>query len=82
MLLPLPLDIWLSLALAGLTVSDCDLSLLLACVSVLLGDQRRDLSMAVLPILCPEGSGQVPPVLPVLTGMSALQCYPHYPCGI
>ena len=39
MFLPLPLDIWLSLALAGLTVSDCDLSLLQACVSVLLGDQ-------------------------------------------
>lgn len=50
----------------------------------LLGADRnqKDLSMAVLPILCPEGSGQVPPVLPVLTGMSALQCYPHYPFGI
>ena len=105
MFLPLPLAIWLSLVLAGLAVSDCGLSLLQACVSVLLGDQfspegiwlwramaqgqlwgadrnQKDLPMAVLPILCPEGSGQVPPVLPALTGMSALQCYPHYPCGI
>jgi hypothetical protein len=28
MFLPLPLTIWLSLVLAGLAVSDCDLSLL------------------------------------------------------
>ena len=39
MFLPLPLAIWLSLVLAGLAVSDCGLSLLQACVSVLLGDQ-------------------------------------------
>ena len=39
MFLPLPLDIWLSVVLAGLAVSDCGLSLLQACVSVLLGDQ-------------------------------------------
>ena len=39
MFLPLPLTIWLSLVLAGLAVSDCGLSLLQACVSVLLGDQ-------------------------------------------
>ena len=39
MFLPLPLAIWLSLVLAVLAVSDCDLSLLQACVSVLLGDQ-------------------------------------------
>ena len=37
--LPLPLAISLSLVLADLAVSDCDLSLLQACVSVLLGDQ-------------------------------------------
>ena len=35
----LPLDIWLSLVLAVLAVSDCGLSLLQACVSVLLRDQ-------------------------------------------
>ena len=39
MFLHLPLAIWLSLVLAGLAVSDCGLSLLQACVSVLLGDQ-------------------------------------------
>ena len=39
MFLPLPLAIWLSLVLAGLAVSDCGLSLLQACVSVLPGDQ-------------------------------------------
>ena len=39
MFLPLPLDTWLSLVLVGLAVSDCGLSLLQACVSVLLGDQ-------------------------------------------
>ena len=39
MFLPLPLAIWLYLVLAGLAVSDCDLSLLQACVSVLLEDQ-------------------------------------------
>ena len=39
MFLPLPLAIWLSLVLVGLAVSDCDLSLLQASVSVLLGDQ-------------------------------------------
>ena len=39
MFLPLPLTIWLSLVLTGLAVSDCDLSLLQACVSVLLEDQ-------------------------------------------
>jgi hypothetical protein len=39
MFLPLLLTIWLSLVLAGLAVSDCGLSLLQACVSVLLGDQ-------------------------------------------
>ena len=39
MLLPLHLAIWLSLILAGLVVSDCGVSLLLACVSVFLGDQ-------------------------------------------
>ena len=37
--LSLPFAIWLSLVLAGLAVSDCGLSLLQACVSVLLGDQ-------------------------------------------
>ena len=35
----LPLTILLSVVLAGLAVSDCGLSLLQACVSVLLGDQ-------------------------------------------
>jgi hypothetical protein len=39
MFLPLPLAIWLSLLLAGLAVSDSGLSLLQACVSVLLVDQ-------------------------------------------
>ena len=39
MSLPLPLAIWLSLSLAGLANSDCGLSFLQACVSVLLGDQ-------------------------------------------
>ena len=39
MFLLLPLTSWLSLVLAGLAVSDCGLSLLQACVSVLLGDQ-------------------------------------------
>ena len=39
MFLPLPLAIWLSLVLAGLAVSDSGLSLLLTCVSELLGDQ-------------------------------------------
>jgi hypothetical protein len=39
MFLPLTLIIWISLVLAGLAVSDCGLSLLQACVSVLLGDQ-------------------------------------------
>jgi hypothetical protein len=39
MFFPLPLAIWLSLVLAGIAVSDCGLSLLQACVSVLLGDQ-------------------------------------------
>ena len=39
MYLSLPLAIWLSLVLAGLAVSDCSLSFLQACVSVLLGDQ-------------------------------------------
>ena len=39
MFLPLPLTIWLSLVLAGLAVSDCDLFLLQACVSELLEDQ-------------------------------------------
>ena len=33
MFLPLPLAIWLSLVLAGLSVSDCVLSLLQACVT-------------------------------------------------
>jgi hypothetical protein len=37
--LPVPLAIWLSPVLAGLAVSDCGLSFLPACVSVLLGDQ-------------------------------------------
>ena len=36
MFLTLPLDIWLSLVLAGLAVSDGGLSLLQACVSVFL----------------------------------------------
>jgi hypothetical protein len=35
----LPIAIWLSLVLAGLAVSHCGLSLLQACVSILLGDQ-------------------------------------------
>ena len=35
----LPLAIWLSLVLPGLAVSDCSLSVLHACVLVLLGDQ-------------------------------------------
>ena len=35
----LPFAIWLSMVLAGLAVSDFSLSLLQACVSVLLGDQ-------------------------------------------
>jgi hypothetical protein len=39
MFLPLLIAIWLSLVLAGLSVSDCGLFLLQACVSVLLGDQ-------------------------------------------
>ena len=39
MFLPLPLDIWLSLVLAVLAVSDCGLSLLQPCVLVLLEDQ-------------------------------------------
>jgi hypothetical protein len=39
MFLHLPLAIWLSLVLAGLAISDCDLSLLQACVSELLGNQ-------------------------------------------
>ena len=40
MFLPLLLSIWLSLVLASLAVlADCGLSLLQACVSVLLGDQ-------------------------------------------
>ena len=39
MFLHLPLIIWLSLVLTGLAVSDCGLSLLQACVSILLGDQ-------------------------------------------
>ena len=39
MFLCLPFAIWLSLVLAGFAVSDCGLSLLQACVSVLLGDQ-------------------------------------------
>jgi hypothetical protein len=39
MFLPLPLDIWLSLVLIVLTVSDCGFSLLQGCVSVLLGEQ-------------------------------------------
>jgi hypothetical protein len=39
MLLSLPLTIWLRLVLAGPAVSDCGLSLLQACGSVLLGDQ-------------------------------------------
>ena len=38
-LLCLPFIIWLSLLLAGLDISDFGLSILLACVSVLLGDQ-------------------------------------------
>ena len=38
MFLPLPLAIQLSLMLAVLVVSDCDLSLMQACISVLLGD--------------------------------------------
>jgi hypothetical protein len=39
MFLPLSLNVWLSLVLDGLAVSDCCLFLLQACVSVLLGDQ-------------------------------------------
>ena len=39
MFLPLSLTTWLSLVLTGLAVSDCGLSLLQVCVSVLLGDQ-------------------------------------------
>jgi hypothetical protein len=39
MFLPLPLAIWLSLVLADLAVSDCSLSLLQDCVSVLMGNQ-------------------------------------------
>ena len=39
MFLLLPLNIWLSLLLADLTVSDCGLFLLQAYVSALLGDQ-------------------------------------------
>ena len=39
MFLCLPFAIWLSLVLAGLAVSNFGLSLLQACVSVLLGDQ-------------------------------------------
>jgi hypothetical protein len=39
MFLCLPFAIWLSLVLAGLAVSDSDLSLQQACESVLLGDQ-------------------------------------------
>ena len=39
MFLLLPLATWISLVLVGLAVSDCGLSLLQACVSVLLGDQ-------------------------------------------
>ena len=48
MFLPLPLDIWSSLVLADLAVSDCYLSLLQACVSVFLKDQfslRSNLDM-------------------------------------
>ena len=37
--LPSAFSIWLSMMLASLAVSDCDLSLLQASVSVLLGDQ-------------------------------------------
>ena len=37
--LPLPFTIWISLLLAGLALSDCDFSLLQACVLVFLGDQ-------------------------------------------
>ena len=36
--LHLSLAIWLSVVLAGFAVSDCGFSLLLACVSALLGD--------------------------------------------
>ena len=39
MFLHLPFAIWLSLVLAGLAVSDSDLSVLQACVSVFFGDQ-------------------------------------------
>ena len=39
MFLPLPLTICLFLVLAGLTVSNCGLYILQACVPVLLGDQ-------------------------------------------
>ena len=39
MFLPLPFAIWLSLVLTDLAVSDCGLSLLEACESVVLGDQ-------------------------------------------
>jgi hypothetical protein len=39
MLLPLPLNIWLSLVLADLAVSDSGLSLLQAYVSIVLGEQ-------------------------------------------
>ena len=46
MFLPLPVAIWLSLVLAGLTVSDCGLFLLQDCVSVLL-DQFTPLGVWV-----------------------------------
>jgi hypothetical protein len=39
MFLPLPVYIWLSLVLTRPAISDCVLSLLQVCVSVLLGDQ-------------------------------------------
>ena len=39
MFLYLPFATWLNLVLASLAVSECGLSLLQACVSVLLGDQ-------------------------------------------
>jgi hypothetical protein len=69
MFLPLPLNIWLSLVLAGLAVSNCGLSHLQACVSVLKdqffpsvpgAETGRILSQAAPWFLCPEGSRQIP----------------------
>jgi hypothetical protein len=76
MFLPLPLDMWLSLVLAELVDSDCDLSLLLACLSTLLGDYSSlggiwvwrvwhrvssgIMSLAIPWFLWPDGSEWVP----------------------